>query len=85
MNELELKESTHEHVIYFYRPEGRGTRGEIRMNIGEDKAVVVLRASEDHGAGVGYYAFKATKAVVEAVEECLEERNFPLKFIQAWY
>jgi len=79
MNELELKEATKEHVVYFYRPEGRGTPGEIRMVIGDEKATVVSRASEDNSAG--HYAFKAARAV----KECVGERSFPLRFIQAWY
>ena len=79
MNKLELKEATREYVIYFYRPEGRGTYGEIRMNIGDEEAIVISRSSEDNSAG--HYAFKAA----DAVKECVKERNLPLEFTQAWY
>ena len=78
MNKLELKEATQKYVIYFYWPEGKGSYGEIRMNIGDEDAFVVLRSNEDES---GRYAFKAVKAVVE----CVKERNLPLEFIQAWY
>ena len=77
MNKLELKEANQQYVIYLYRPENNGTYGEIYMNIGDDEAVVVSRASDDNA---GRYAFKATKAVAE----CVKERNFPLEFTQAW-
>ena len=77
MNKLELKEATQKHVIYLYRPEGRGAHGEIHMNIGDDEATIVSRSSEDDA---GRYAFKAAKAV----KECVKERNFPLEFTQAW-
>ena len=77
MNKLELKEASQKHVVYFYRPEGKGTYGEIRMDIGDEEAVVVSRSNED---SAGRYAFKAAKAV----KECVKERNFPLEFTQAW-
>jgi len=79
MNKLILKEATQDHVVYLYRPEGRGAHGEIRMNIGDDEAQVVLRSDEDNSAG--HYAFKAAKAV----KECVIKRNLPMEFIQAWY
>jgi hypothetical protein len=77
MNKLELKEATQAYVVYLYHPEGNGTCGEIRMNIGDEDAVVVSQAEDD---STGRYAFKAAKAV----KECVKERNFPLEFIQAW-
>ena len=77
MNKLELKEATQKYVIYLYRPEGKGTCGEIRMDIGDNEAIVVSRSNEDDA---GRYAFKATRAV----QECVKERNLPLEFIQAW-
>ena len=77
MNKLELKEATREYVIYFYRPEGKGTNGEIRMNIGDDEAAVITRSDADDS---GRYAFKATIAV----KECVSRRNLPLEFTQAW-
>ena len=77
MNILELKEANQKYVVYFYRPEGKEDYGEIRMNIGDNEAVVLSRSNED---GAGRYAFNAAKAV----KECVAERNFPLKFTQAW-
>ena len=77
MNKLELKEANREYVVYFYRPEGKGTNGEIRINIGDDEAAVVTRSDADTS---GRYAFKATIAV----KECVDRRNLPMEFIQAW-
>jgi len=77
LNKLELKEATREYVIYLYRPEGKGAYGEIRMNFGDDEASVVLRSDEDNS---GRYAFKAAIAV----KECINRRNLPLEFTQAW-
>ena len=78
MNVLKLKEATQMYVIYFYQPEGKGSYGEIKMNIGEKEAVIVSRSDED---GAGRYAFNAALAV----EERVGKRNFPLEFTQAWY
>ena len=77
MNKLELKEATREYVIYLYRPEGRGTYGEIRMDLNDKEASVISRSDEDNS---GKYAFKATLAV----KECVHRRNLPLEFTQAW-
>ena len=77
MNKLELKEATSEYVIYFYRPEGRGTYGEIRMNIGDEEAAIISRSDADNS---GRYAYKATIAV----KECVNRRNLPMEFTQAW-
>ena len=77
MNKLELKEATKEYVVYFYRPEGRGTCGEIRMNIGDDEAAIVSHSDADNS---GQYAFKAAIAV----KECVNRRNLPMEFTQAW-
>jgi len=79
LNKLKLKIATQEYVIYLYFPEGEGNAGEIRMNIGEDEAVVVSRADEDNS--IGRYAFNAAKAV----KECVARKNFPLEFTQAWH
>jgi hypothetical protein len=73
LNRLELKEANQQYVIYLYYPEDNGTFGEIRMNIGDEDAVVISHSSDD---GAGRYAFKATKAV----KECVKERNFPLEW-----
>ena len=78
MNKLKLKIATQEYVVYFYIPEGEGAPGEIRMNIGDDEASVIYRAGMDNS--VERYAFKAIKAV----KECVERKNFPLEFTQAW-
>ena len=78
MNKLRLKIATQEYVVNFYIPEGEGTPGEIHMNIGDEEASVVAHAGTDNSTG--RYAFKAAKAV----KECVERRNFPLEFIQAW-
>ena len=77
MNKLKLKEATQKYVIYLYWPEGKGTHGEILMNIGDNEATIVSRSEED---SAGRYAFKAAKAVKERVEK----RILPLEFIQAW-
>jgi len=77
MNKLELKEATQQYVIYLYRPEGKGTYGEIHMNIGDEDPEIVSRSDEDAS---GRYAFKAAKAV----KECVNEKNLPLSFTQAW-
>ena len=78
MNELSLKEVTQEHVIYSYRPEGRGMPGEIRMNFSDEEATLVSRSHPDNS---NYYAFKA----IDAVEKRVREKNYPLEFTQAWY
>jgi len=79
VNKLKLKEATQEYVVYLYSPEGNGAYGEIRMNIGDDNAVVVMRSAEDNSAG--HYAYRAAKAV----KECVNEKNLPLEFTQAWH
>ena len=79
MNKLKLKIATQEYVIYFYIPEGEGTPGEIRMDIGAEEANVVSCASKDNSAK--HYGYKASKAV----KQCVKEKNFPLEFTQAWY
>ena len=79
MNILELKEATRDYVIYLYRPDGKGSYGEIRVNINDDESVIILHANEDNS--IGYYAQKAVKAV----KECIKERNLPLEFTQAWH
>ena len=77
MNKLRLKEATQEFVIYLYFPDGKGSPGEIRMNIGDTEAIVLSKSDQD---SAGRYAFKATLAVQERVSK----RNFPLEFTQAW-
>jgi len=78
MNTMVLKEATQKYVTYLYQPEGKGSYGEIRMNIGEDMASIISRSDED---GSGQYAFKAAIAV----QEFVAKRNLPLNFTQAWY
>jgi hypothetical protein len=46
--------------------------------MGNDKAVVISRAGKDNSAE--YYGYKAGKAV----KQCVDEKNLPLEFIQAW-
>ena len=77
MNKLELKEATREYVVYLYRPEGKGTYGEIRMNLSDDEASIVSRSDEDNS---GKYAFKAAIAV----KDCVNRKNLPMEFTQAW-
>ena len=60
MNRLKLKEATENYVIYFYQPEGKGSYGEIHINIGDDGAEVLTKSDGDRS---GRYAFKAAKAV----------------------
>jgi hypothetical protein len=79
MNILKLKIATQERVEYFYIPEGKGNPGEIGINIGDDKADVILRAENDNSAE--HYGFKAAKAVTRCV---VSKKNLPLEFINAW-
>ncbi|MCL2086062.1 MAG: hypothetical protein FWH05_00510 [Oscillospiraceae bacterium] len=81
MNKLKLKEATQAYVIYLYYPDGKDKYGEIRMDIGDEEANVTTRADLGNEITSGSYAFKAAKAV----KECVQERNFPLEFTQAWY
>ena len=78
MNTLKLKEANQNYVVYQYRPEDKGVPGEVRMNVGEDKAFIALRAEKD--SSTEHYGFKAAKAV----KECVEERQLPFEFINAW-
>ena len=77
MNKLELKELTQKYVVYFYRPEDRGTHGEISMKFSDEKASIVLRAGEN--------SHWHDRHALTAVEKCVKEQDFPLKFTQAWY
>jgi hypothetical protein len=78
LNTLKLKEANQEYVVYQYRPEDKGEPGEIRMKIGDDKAVITLRAGNDNSAE--HYGFEAANAVKKRVEK----KNLPLEFINAW-
>ena len=78
MNRLILKELTDTYVVYYYRPENKGSCGEIRMNFDDERATIVSRSDED--SATGRYAFKATRAV----ERQVKERNFLPAFTQAW-
>ena len=60
MNRLILKELTDTYVVYYYRPENKGSCGEIRMNFDDERATIVSRSDEDFG---DHYAFRATRAV----------------------
>lgn len=80
MNKLRLKEATQAYVVYLYYPDGDNAYGEIRMNVGDKEAVVIARADLGNEITSGSYAFKAAKAV----KECVEERNYPVEFTQAW-
>jgi len=79
LNTLKLKEVKQGNIVYLYRPEDKGEPGEIHMRIGDEQAVVVLRAANDNSAE--HYGFKAAKAV----KKCVEKKNLPLEFINAWY
>ena len=81
MNILKLKEATQDYVVYLYYPDGNEEYGEIRMNIGDEEAIVITRAYVDNEITSGRYAFSAAKAVKERVIK----RNYPVEFIQAWY
>ena len=78
MNELILKEMNSERVVYSYRPDAKGTPGEIVFVFGTGEVVVAARASEDEH---GRYAHKAGKRV----SLYIEEKNLPMRDIQAWY
>ena len=79
MNKLKLKLATPERVEYFYIPEDKGVPGEIAMNIGDDKADVILRAENDNSAN--HYGYAAADAVTKCV---VVKKNLPLEFINAW-
>ncbi|MFP3153118.1 hypothetical protein LQZ18_01545 [Lachnospiraceae bacterium ZAX-1] len=78
MNRLKLKEANENYVIYFYQPDGEGAYGEILVNIGDHEAKILTKPDSDQ---FGTYAFKATRAIIK----CIDEKNFPPSFIQAWY
>ena len=78
MNELILKEMNSERVVYFYKPDSKGTPGEIIYILGTGEVFVFARASEDEN---GRYAHKASKRV----SQYIEEKNLPMRDIQAWY
>ena len=78
MNILELKEATQEYIVYFYHPEGKGERGEIRVNRNTNEVTVIARAEEDD---IGSYAHKAGNAV----KKYIKENYLPLEGVQAWY
>ena len=78
MNQMVLIIATQEYVIYNYRPEGKGSFGEIRMTIGDAEASVISLSDED---SIGLYASKAASAV----KDCVARKSFPLSFTQAWY
>ena len=79
MNRLILKELTDTYVVYYYRPENKGSCGEIRMNFDDEEATIVSRPTDDD-PGISY-AFHAMTAVKRQVKE----RNFLPAFTQAWY
>ena len=81
MNKLKLKEATQDYVVYLYYPDGNEEYGEIRMNIGDEEALVITRADLGNDVTSGRYAFSAAKAVKERVIK----RNYPVEFIQAWH
>ena len=60
MNELELKEMNSERVVYSYKPDGKGTPGEIIYILGTGEIAVSARASGDEH---GRYAHKAGKRI----------------------
>ena len=78
MNIMKLKIATPEYVIYHYIPEGKGTPGEIRMDIDGENALITARASNDNSAE--HYGYKAAGAVKERVGK----KIFPLQFTNAW-
>ncbi|MCL2086221.1 MAG: hypothetical protein FWH05_01335 [Oscillospiraceae bacterium] len=81
MIKLKLKEATQTYVIYLYFPDGKDKCGEIRMNIGDEEAIVLTRVDLGNEITSGRYAFSAAKAVKERVEK----RNYPVEFTHAWY
>ena len=78
MNELILKEMNSNRVVYQYKPDGKGTPGEIIYHLGTGEIDVSSRASGDE---CGRYAHKAGKRV----SVYIEEKNLPMRDIQAWY
>ena len=78
MNELILKEMSLEHIVYLYKPNGKGTPGEIKYDLKTDEIVIVMNASDDD---TGYFAHKAESKV----KDCVRRKNLPMQCIQAWY
>ena len=78
MNELILKEMNSERVVYSYKPDGKGTPGEIIYDFGTGEVAVSARASEDE---YGRYAHKGGKRI----SVYIKEKNLPMRDIQAWY
>ena len=78
MNELILKEMNSERIVYFYKPDGKGAPGEIIYDLGVGEVSVASRAAGDEN---GRYAHKAGRRVCTYIEE----KNLPMRDIQAWY
>ncbi|MCL2321720.1 MAG: hypothetical protein FWC47_06385 [Oscillospiraceae bacterium] len=77
MNKLILKEYNSDYLIYWYQPEGRGEFGEILFTFSNNNAKITKEAE-------GNDTWHANKALFK-VCECVEKKNLPLEFIQAWY
>ena len=79
MNKLILKELTDTYVVYYYRPEDRGSCGEIRMNFDDEAATIVSRPTDDDpGISYAFHAMTAVKGLVK-------ERRFPPTDLQIWW
>lgn len=78
MNELILKEMNFDHIVYLYRPNGKGNPGEIKYDLKTNEIHVISNAPDDD---TGYFAHKAEKKV----KECVNKKNLPMQCIQAWY
>jgi hypothetical protein len=77
MNEMVLKEVNNQHIIYLYKPEGRGDPGEIEYSFESKEAKLKRLASENSP----YYYNHA----ILAVEKCVKKNNLPITFMNAWH
>ena len=77
MNKLLLKEFSDERIVYLYQPEGRGEYGEVVYDFAEKEAKITKRASENS-------SWHDNKAIYK-IKECVEKKNLPMEFTQAWY
>jgi len=67
-----------DHIVYLYKPNGKGIPGEILYDLKTDEIVILANAPDDD---TGYFARKAERKV----KECVGRKNLPMQCIQAWY
>ncbi|GHU59656.1 hypothetical protein FACS1894133_6890 [Clostridia bacterium] len=77
MNVLQLKEATQDYVVYLYQPNGEGTFGEIKTEIGGEPEIISRAGTDETGS----YARKACAKV----KEFIDKKNLSMRYTQAWY